>query len=154
MGQLRPMIREVMADLERQVGTKLEWIAVDHWDTDNPHTHLLVRRADGQDLFIPSKVMSHGIREKAQAVVTGVLGPRLEADIARDRWRETGEVRVTQLDRQLVQSQSASGLIVVHLPDRIAPAGSTRPSIIWPRRHPSAVGWFTRTSAVWKPCDG
>ncbi|HOY77905.1 MAG TPA: DUF3363 domain-containing protein [Hyphomonadaceae bacterium] len=122
LGDLRPMIREVMSDLERQVGTKLEWVAVDHWDTDNPHTHVLVRgrRSDGQDLFIPSKVISHGIREKAQAVVTRVLGPRLEADIARDRWREIDDVRVTPLDRQLVQAQGASGHIVIHRPDLIA----------------------------------
>ncbi len=122
LGDLKPMIREVMADLELKLGTKLDWIAVDHWDTDNPHTHVLVRgrRADGQDLFIPSKIISQGIREKAQGVVTRVLGPRLEADIARDRWREIGEARVTELDRQLVRSQDVSGRISVHRPDLIA----------------------------------
>ncbi|RYZ15258.1 MAG: DUF3363 domain-containing protein [Alphaproteobacteria bacterium] len=122
LGDLKPMIREVMADLELKLGTKLEWIAVDHWDTDNPHSHVLVRgkRSDGQDLFIPSRIISQGIREKAQEVVTRVLGPRLEADIARDRWREIGEARVTELDRQLVRSQDVSGHVVVHRPDLIA----------------------------------
>ncbi len=60
LGDLKPMIREVMAGLEQKLGTRLEWLAVDHWDTDNPHTHVLVRgvRSDGEDLFIPSKIIS------------------------------------------------------------------------------------------------
>jgi type IV secretory pathway VirD2 relaxase len=77
LGDLKPFIREVMAGLEHKLGTKLEWVAVDHWDTDNPHTHVLVRgrRADGQDLFIPSKVISSGIRGHAQEIVTGCSVP-------------------------------------------------------------------------------
>ncbi|RYZ05408.1 MAG: DUF3363 domain-containing protein, partial [Alphaproteobacteria bacterium] len=123
LGDLKPFIREVMAGLEGKLGTKLDWIALDHWDTDNPHTHILVRgkRSDGQDLFIPSRLISSGIREHAQEIVTRVLGPRLEADIARDRWREIGEARITQLDRQLLQAQvNASGPVTVHRPDLIA----------------------------------
>jgi hypothetical protein len=43
--------RELMVDAERDLSTKLDWIAVDHWNTDNPHIHVLVRgRADdGQE---------------------------------------------------------------------------------------------------------
>lgn len=119
LGDLKPFIREVMGDLELKLGTKLDWIAVDHWDTDNPHSHVLVRgrRADGQDLFIPSKIISQGIRETAQEIVTRVLGPRLEADIARDRAREVGQAKVTPLDRQLIRSQDVSGHIVIERPD-------------------------------------
>lgn len=57
LGELRPFSRETMSRLERHVGTRLQWLAVDHLDTDNPHTHVLVRgiRADGKDLIIPDK---------------------------------------------------------------------------------------------------
>jgi len=122
LGDLRPMIREVMANLEMKLGTKLEWLAVDHWDTDNPHTHVLVRgkTADGEDLFIPSKIISHGIREHAQEVVTRVLGPRLEANLRQARWREVGQMGVTTLDRELVAARSDRGIIAVHRPDLIA----------------------------------
>ena len=110
LGDLRPMIREVMAGLEAKLGTKLEWLGIDHWDTDNPHTHVLVRgrRADGQDLFIPSRILSHGIREHAQEVVTRVLGPRLEADLLQERWRDITRMGVTSLDRELVAPGKAS----------------------------------------------
>ena len=38
--------------------TRLDWVAVDHWDTDNPHTHIVLRghagngRGKDQDLVI------------------------------------------------------------------------------------------------------
>jgi hypothetical protein len=122
LGDLKPFIREVMAGLEAKLGTKLEWLAVDHWDTDNPHTHVLVRgrRADGQDLFIPSKLISSGIREHAQEIATRVLGPRLEADLRRERWRAISQMAVTALDRQLVASQDGHGVINVYRPGLIA----------------------------------
>jgi hypothetical protein len=122
LGDLKPMIRDVMAGLERRLGTKLEWLAIDHWDTDNPHTHILLRgRTDaGEDLFIPSRIMSHGMREHAQEVVTRVLGPRLEADLRRERWREISQMQVTLLDRELVAAQDGDGIIVVPRPDLIA----------------------------------
>ncbi|MBK8841037.1 MAG: hypothetical protein IPO30_20960 [Hyphomonadaceae bacterium] len=82
LGDLRPFIREVMTGLEAKTGTQLEWIAVDHHDTDNPHTHILVRgrRSDGRDLFIPPKLIGSGIREHAQEIVTreGDLNARLK----------------------------------------------------------------------------
>ena len=54
MADLRAFTRELMADAERDLDAKLDWVAVDHWNTDNPHIHVLVRgRADeGQDLLI------------------------------------------------------------------------------------------------------
>ena len=86
LGELSPFIREVMAGLEQKLGTKLEWLAVDHWDTDNPHTHVLVRgkRRTGKTCsFRHELIPSSGIREHAQEIVTRVLGPRLAVDLAR-----------------------------------------------------------------------
>ena len=122
LGDLKPFVREVMSGLERQLGTKLEWLAVDHWDTDNPHTHVLIRgrRADGQDLFIPSRLISSGIREHAQEIVTRLLGPRHESDLWRDHWREVSRMAVTPLDRELIAAQDGEGIIHVYRPHLIA----------------------------------
>ena len=51
---LRAFTREVMQDVERDLGSRLDWVAVDHWNTDNAHVHVLIRgRAeDGEDLVI------------------------------------------------------------------------------------------------------
>jgi hypothetical protein len=121
LGDLQPFIREVMANLEARLGTQLEWLAVDHHDTDNPHTHVLIRgrRADGQDLFIPSRLISSGIREHAQEVVTRVLGPRQAVDLAREREREIREVGMTSLDRELT-AQLRHGSGDIDRPDLLA----------------------------------
>jgi hypothetical protein len=51
---LRSHTRELVAKMEQDLGTTLDWVAVDHFDTGHPHTHLLVRGAteDGKVLNI------------------------------------------------------------------------------------------------------
>jgi hypothetical protein len=106
LGDLKPFIREVMAGLESKLGTRLEWLAVNHHDTDNPHTHVLIRgrRPDGQELFIPSRLISSGIREHAQEIVTRLLGPRLAPEIAQSRFSDISLRAPTPLDRELLQA--------------------------------------------------
>jgi hypothetical protein len=109
LGDLKPFIREVMAGLESKLGTRLEWLAVNHHDTDNPHTHVLIRgrRPDGQELFIPSRLISSGIREHAQEIVTRVLGPRLSTEIEQSRFHDISLAAPTLLDRKLLQAAKA-----------------------------------------------
>jgi type IV secretory pathway VirD2 relaxase len=95
--------RELMADAERDLATKLDWVAVDHWNTDNPHVHLLIRgRADdGQDLVISRDYISRGFRGRAAERVTLELGPRSEQEIRSSLEREVEAERWTSLDRAL-----------------------------------------------------
>jgi hypothetical protein len=39
----RQTTRDLMKQMEADLGTKLDWIAVDHHNTGHPHTHILVR---------------------------------------------------------------------------------------------------------------
>jgi type IV secretory pathway VirD2 relaxase len=54
--------------MEKDLGTKLDWVGVDHWNTDNPHVHLIVRgvRDDGQDLVISRDYIKEGMRARAR----------------------------------------------------------------------------------------
>jgi type IV secretory pathway VirD2 relaxase len=103
IGDLRVFTRELMTDVERDLGTRLDWIAVDHWNTDNPHVHVLIRgRADdGQDLVISRDYISRGLRDRAAERVTLELGPRSERDIRTTLEREVEAERWTSLDRAL-----------------------------------------------------
>jgi type IV secretory pathway VirD2 relaxase len=103
MADLRAFARELMVDAERDLGTKLDWVAVDHWNTDNPHIHVLVRgRADdGQDLVISRDYISRGFRARAEERVTLELGPRSERDIRSALEKEVEAERWTNLDRAL-----------------------------------------------------
>jgi type IV secretory pathway VirD2 relaxase len=103
LGDLRAFTRELMTDVARDLGTKLDWVAVDHWNTDNPHVHVLIRgRAeDGQDLVISRDYISRGFRDRAAERVTIELGPRSERDIQSALEREVEAERWTSLDRAL-----------------------------------------------------
>lgn len=103
MEDLKRFTRELMAQAEKDLGTKLEWAGVDHWNTDNPHVHVIVRGRtdDGQDLVIDRDYIKSGLRDRAQDLVTLELGPRTELDIRRSLERQIEADRWTQLDRQL-----------------------------------------------------
>jgi type IV secretory pathway VirD2 relaxase len=103
MADLRAFTRELMGDAERDLGTRLDWIAVDHWNTDNPHVHVLVRgRADdGKDLVISRDYISKGFRGRAAERVTLELGPRSEQEIRAGLESEVRAERWTSLDRSL-----------------------------------------------------
>jgi len=103
IADLRAFTRELMKDAERDLGTRLDWVAVDHWNTDNPHIHVLVRgRADdGQDLVISRDYISNGFRGRAAERVTLELGPRSEQEVRAGLESEVGVERWTSLDRSL-----------------------------------------------------
>ena len=100
---LRTFTRELMADAERDLGTRLDWVAIDHWNTDNPHVHVLIRgRADdGKDLVISRDYNSRGFRHCAAERVTLELGPRSEHEIRSALEKEVEADRWTGLDRAL-----------------------------------------------------
>ena len=86
--------------MEADLGTKLEWLGVAHYDTDNPHLHLLVRGKDalGADLVINRDYMSHGMRLQAMEVATRSLGPPARGGYRRSLERDLTADRVTGLD--------------------------------------------------------
>ena len=60
MAALKPFIRDLMIDMEQDLGTKLDWVAVDHFNTGHPHTHIIIAGHDdcGQD---PRRVPKSGV---------------------------------------------------------------------------------------------
>jgi type IV secretory pathway VirD2 relaxase len=103
LGDLKTFTRELMLDVEKDLGTKLDWLAVDHWNTDNPHVHVLIRgrAGDGKDLVISREYISRGFRDRAAERVTLELGPRSEQEIRTALEREVESERWTSLDRAL-----------------------------------------------------
>jgi type IV secretory pathway VirD2 relaxase len=61
---LHAYTRDLVGEMERDLGTSLDWVAVDHWNTDNPHVHLIVRgkETDGRDLVIHREYITRGLR--------------------------------------------------------------------------------------------
>ncbi|MGE6741194.1 relaxase/mobilization nuclease domain-containing protein [Allorhizobium pseudoryzae] len=113
MIDLREHARELMAQMEKDLGTRLDWVAVDHWNTDNPHTHIILRGRtdDGQDLVISRDYIKEGMRARAQDLVTQELGRRTDLEIHRNLERQVEAERWTQLDRQLLRDAGKSGVV-------------------------------------------
>ena len=105
IGDLKAYTRDLMVRMEADLGSKLDWVAVDHWDTDNPHTHIVLRGVDhgGRDLVIARDYIGHGVRGRASELATDVLGPQTELEMRERMTREVGQERWTGLDRQLAE---------------------------------------------------
>jgi type IV secretory pathway VirD2 relaxase len=118
LSDLRTYTRHLMSRMEGDLGTKLDWVAVDHWDTDNPHTHIVLRGKDdtGDDLIISRDYIAHGMRERASGLATEWLGPRTERQILQSLQREVSQERWTSLDRTL-KREAPDGLIRFSRPD-------------------------------------
>lgn len=97
-GDLKGFTRATMERMERDLGVKLDWVAVDHHNTDNPHTHVIVRgvRRDGVELLLPREYVSHGLREAARDIATEIIGERSPAD---ERLRLDREIEGRSLNR-------------------------------------------------------
>jgi type IV secretory pathway VirD2 relaxase len=56
---LRAHAQVLVAGMERDLGTRLEWVGIDHHNTDNPHVHLLIRGRDarGRPLTLDAQLL-------------------------------------------------------------------------------------------------
>ena len=115
---LKPFIRDFMAQVERDLETKLDWVAVDHYNTGQPHTHIVIRGKDegGDDLIITKDYMSHGLRMRAREFLTLELGPEIEHDMTLKLAREVNAERFTRLDRALLKHTDRGYLVISAMP--------------------------------------
>ncbi len=101
---LRGFTRDLMAKMEEDLRTNLDWVAVDHFDTGHPHTHVLVRGVteDGKTLNIAGDYIAHGIRGRASEIMTRWLGQQSELEVQEQLTREVDAEGLTSLDRSLL----------------------------------------------------
>ena len=104
LGDLRSYTRNVMAQMERDLGSKLDWVAANHYDTANPHSHVVIRGVTetGSTLIIPRDYISHGMREAAEHIATLELGPSTQIDVAKKLALSVRHDRFTSIDRNLL----------------------------------------------------
>lgn len=111
LADLRGYTREVMSRVAGDLGQPdLQWVATCHFDTDQPHAHVLIRgrKSNGKDLVIPRHYISVGFRMRAQEIAQERLGDLSRADAERRIWRETQAGRFTGFDRRLLQAADAN----------------------------------------------
>ncbi len=110
---LKGFTRDLVKQMEADLGSHLDWIAVDHWNTDNPHVHLLVRGVDqtGADLVISRDYISHGLRSRAEELAGIELGPKPEREIRSALEKEVTAERWTRIDVEIRIAANEVGYI-------------------------------------------
>lgn len=110
---LKPLVRRLMAQMEQDLDTRLDWVAVDHHNTGHPHSHIIVRGKDdrGKDLIIAREYLAHGMRERAAEIVSLDLGVRTDLEVQEKLRREVEQERFTSLDRRLLRDRMPDQLV-------------------------------------------
>jgi len=100
---LTDFARRFMSQVEKDTGRRLIWAAVNHYNTDNPHVHVVIRGLDrdGDEVRIDGRYISQEMRWRAQEILTRELGRRHELEIARERSIEITRERPTSIDRMI-----------------------------------------------------
>ena len=103
---LKEYTRTVVNRMEKDMNTKLQWVAVNHYNTDNQHTHLFIQGVNdkGNDLYIKKDYISNGIRVRCQEISTSYLGHRTALDIEEQIEKDVRKERFTDLDRKIIKS--------------------------------------------------
>ena len=112
LGDLSGFTRDLMSKLEADLGTKLDWVAVNHFNTGHPHVHVIINGRDelGEDLVINGDYIAHGIRERASELMTLELGPVTAIEQQRKLAAEIDQDRFTRIDRALI-AEAGEGLV-------------------------------------------
>ncbi len=110
---LKPLTRRLMTQMEEDLGTRLDWVAVDHFNTGHPHTHIMLRGRDdkGRDLIIARDYITTGMRERAAELVSLDLGPRTDREIENRLRHEVEQERLTSIDRRLMREMDENGIV-------------------------------------------
>jgi len=118
LSDLTGFTRDLMGQVEQDLGTQLDWVAVNHFNTGHPHVHVVVNGRDelGGDLIINGDYIAHGVRERASELVTLELGQVTEIEQQRKLSAEIDQDRFTRIDRALIAEAGDGVLDLRHEP--------------------------------------
>jgi hypothetical protein len=106
---VRAHVRKVMAQMEKDLGTELKWVAVEHDNTPHRHVHIMLRGVRQEydpngkclPLTMEREYVSRGIREISEGLIERQLGPRTEREYLEARGNGIEAKRWTEIDRAI-----------------------------------------------------
>jgi type IV secretory pathway VirD2 relaxase len=102
--------RKVMAQMEKDLGTPRQWVAIQHRNTPHQHVHVFLRGVRQEidektgkykPLTMEPEYVSRGIREISEKLIERELGPRTEREYLEVRGHGIEAVRWTEIDRAI-----------------------------------------------------
>jgi len=120
--------RQLIQCMEKDLKTRLEWVAAVHFNTEHPHVHIALRGKDqmGCALVIARDYIRSGIRSHAENLATKTLGARTELDAEEARQKEITQARYTSLDRVIQRANDGQSSSFSITTDITAPGLSDR----------------------------
>ncbi|MCL2716874.1 MAG: DUF3363 domain-containing protein [Alphaproteobacteria bacterium] len=105
LNDLTTYTRELMQQIQLDLGTEVDWVAANHYNTSHPHVHVVIGGRDdsGRPLLINGNYLCTGMRERAIELASLELGP---LTVIEERRRPVAEIdleRLTALDRALIR---------------------------------------------------
>ena len=155
LSDLRAFTRDVMKQMEADLGTKLDWVAVDHFNTGHPHSHVVIRGKDetGKDLIIAQDYITDGVRLRAQELVTLELGPETDLEVRSKLTAEITAERFTRIDRAIL-AEAGEGTLDLRPETRQVRADFDRTLRIGRLQTLARYGLATESEpSVWKLSD-
>lgn len=132
LADLRGFTRGLMAEVERDLETSLDWVAVDHYDTGRPHTHIVIRGVtdEGKVLNIAGDYIAHGIRHRASELLTLELGLQSDWEVQQQLGREVEQERFTRLDRAILEEANHEGVVDLRAGSAESHLGRANPHLL------------------------
>ena len=112
---LKEFARQLMNQVESDLGRRLNWAAVNHHNTGKPHVHIDVRGVDidGDDIRIDADYIKYQMRWRAEEILTRELGHRTELEYSRAREADIRAERLTAIDRLLGEHVGPDGTVTL-----------------------------------------
>lgn len=95
-------VTQYLRRMEKDLGTSLDWLAANHYDTEHPHTHIVVRGVTDTEepLYMRKSYFTHGIRERAAELLTQLTGRVPAQRVAQE------QQRTLETERSLARSMA------------------------------------------------
>jgi len=122
---LRRHTRELLSRMEHDLGARLEWVALAHFNTGHLHVHIALRgRTDAGPLRLGRDYIKQGIRSHAESLCTAQLGFRTQLDALEAERREVDAPQITSLDRRIANHAFGPGGDGTFTPETTSPPRS------------------------------
>jgi len=97
---MKSFTNDLVKAIEIDLKTKVTWVAACHYDTNEPHVHLVINGAnsDGQKLTLSRDYITRGIRIRAAEIVTKKIGLRDIDEIANSLEIDVNKNKKCELD--------------------------------------------------------
>ena len=98
---LRQHARDLVAAMEGDLGLRLDWVGIEHYDTAHPHVHVVIRgrSQEGVVFRMPREYVGRGIRLRSQELAHPGAG-------AAERTRSRGRAGARRLGATLRRARS------------------------------------------------